>query len=57
MKKEEEITVKLDEKKRLLQNIQESLSADLTDTDIENHPAVIAQWHYVNALKWVLELE
>jgi hypothetical protein len=41
----------------LLKNIQKSLSADLPGTEIDMHPAVIAQWHYAEALKWVLECD
>ena len=55
MRGEPEIKRKLDEKIILLKNITESLSSDLTDTDTNCHPAVIAQWHYIEALKWVLE--
>ena len=55
MRGEPEIKRKLDEKIILLKNITESLSSDLTDTDTDSHPAVIAQWHYIEALKWVLE--
>jgi hypothetical protein len=56
MRGEEEIKVRLDEKERLLKNIRESLSADLTDTGVEDHPAVLAQCHYIEALKWVLDI-
>lgn len=41
----------------LLKNIRESLSVDLKDTEVDTHPAVLAQWHYVRALKWVLGLD
>lgn len=37
--------------------MRESLSADLNRTEVEDHPAVLAQGHYVEALKWVLESE
>ena len=57
MREESEIKRKLDEKIILLKNITESLSSDLTDTDIDCHPAVIAQWHYIEALKWILEVD
>ena len=45
----------MDEKERLLKNIRESLSVDLSDTGVEDHPAVLAQCHYIRALEWVLE--
>lgn len=57
MKGEDEIKTHLDEKSNLLAHLRESLSADLNDREIDIHPAVLAQWHYIKALKWVLELD
>lgn len=56
-RKEEEIEEKLNQKLRLLKNMRESLSADLNRTEVEDHPAVLVQLSYVEALKWVLESE
>ncbi len=41
----------------LLEHIRESLSFDLETSEIDLHPAVLAQWHYIRALQWVLELD
>lgn len=56
-RKEDDITRKVEEKTKLLKNIRESLSADLSDAEIDIHPVIIAQWHYREALKWVLGLD
>jgi hypothetical protein len=52
-----EIKTKLHEKQVLLSNMKESLSAELTETEVSTHPAVLAQQFFVNALTWVLEGE
>ena len=52
-----EIKAKFCEKQVLLTNMKESLSADLTDTEVGTHPAVLAQQFFVNALAWVLNAE
>ncbi len=54
MRDSEEIERKLQEKILLLENIRESLSQDLSDTEIDIHPAVLAQWHCVKALQWAV---
>lgn len=45
----------MQERKRLLKNVRESLSADLTEKQIDEHPVILAQGYYVRALRWVLE--
>lgn len=52
---EDEIKTKLSEKERLLRKVRESLSADLTEKEIDEHPAVLAQGYYIRAIQWVLE--
>ena len=39
----------------MVRNVRESLSADLEEKEIDEHPAVLAQGYYIRALQWVLE--
>ncbi len=55
MKVKAQIEVELSEKERLLKNMKESLSSDLTAEEVQQHPAVIAQEYYKKALEWVLQ--
>jgi len=55
MKTEKQVRTLVQERQRLIRNIEESLSQDLTPEKIQEHPAVLAQKYYVRALEWVLE--
>jgi 5-bromo-4-chloroindolyl phosphate hydrolysis protein len=54
MRTEHELEMKLSEKKSLLKNVRESLSADLKENKIDEHPAVLTQGYYIRALQWAL---
>jgi hypothetical protein len=55
MRTEATVRTKLSEKKKLLRNVRESLSSDMEEKAVNEHPAVLAQEYYVRALEWVLE--
>ena len=55
MRMKDEVEAKLAEKRSLVRNVRESLSADLEEQEIDEHPAILAQGYYIRALEWVLQ--
>jgi len=54
MRTEKEVKHLLESKQKLLACVWISLSSALPEVQVEEHPAILAQQYYINALKWVL---
>jgi len=54
MRTEEEVKYLLKSKQELLECLRISLSSTLSKSEVDQHPAILAQQYYVRALKWML---